>query len=120
MKKYGLALGVCLLSVAFNVAYAKENRCGWLVNATPGNWLLVDADGEWTISESESGYSIDDESWGKMPKLSGKEGSPRHGCACLSVDVDKKNENIVKVFRGKKLPLEKCRTDTNLRFEETL
>lgn len=119
MKKYGLALGVCLLGAALlNTAQAKENRCGWLVNPTPGNWWLTDADGDWIIS-SQGGYSIDDKSWEKVPELGGKEyvatnGSYGHGCACLSVNVDKDNMQITKVFSGKSLPLKKCRTDKNL------
>jgi hypothetical protein len=27
-------------------AAAREQRCGWLVNPTPGNWWLIDRQGE--------------------------------------------------------------------------
>lgn len=119
MKKYGLALGMCLFSaVLLNTAEAKENRCGWLVNPTPGNWWLTDADGDWMMSV-QGGDSLDDNSWGKVPELGGKEyvatnGSYGYGCACLSVNVDKNAMQITKVFSGKNLPLKKCRTDKNL------
>ncbi|MHB7679627.1 DUF4087 domain-containing protein, partial [Klebsiella pneumoniae] len=42
-----IALLVLLIAPSL---YAKENRCGWLENPTPGNYWLTDKDGDWTIS----------------------------------------------------------------------
>lgn len=116
MKKYLGVIMLCLLTS--NVALAKENRCGWIVNPTPANWWLTDADGDWIIS-LQGGYSIDDASWEKMPELGGKEyvatnGSYGYGCACLSVNVNKKEKQVTQVFSSKNLPLKRCRADKKL------
>ena len=118
-KKYLAVLCAGLLSLTLsNLANAKEMRCGWLENPTPGNWWLTDADASWTIS-AQGGYSIDDGSWEKMPELGGKEyvannGNYGYGCACLTVNVDSENTRITKVFKGKTIPLKKCRADKKL------
>lgn len=101
---------VSLLSVSLNpVANASEMRCGWLENPTPGNWWLTDADGSWIMSAQGGEEFLDDTSWEKVPELNGK-----YSCACLTVDTDKQNSRIIKIYKGKNLPLKKCTNDPAL------
>ena len=61
-----IALLVLLIAPSL---YAKENRCGWLENPTPGNYWLTDKDGDWTIStqgkEGPTGMEIEERRVGK-------------------------------------------------------
>ena len=53
MRQAGLALILILAGLA--TASAAENRCGWLVNPTPGNWWLTDRDGTWFCVDRKAG-----------------------------------------------------------------
>lgn len=95
---------------------AAQNRCGWLVNPTPGNFELVDRDGRWLLS-SQGGYQapgIDD-----MPDMSvagwvEDNGSYGHGCACLEVTTNKRSMKITRLIASKPLPLARCTSDRTL------
>jgi hypothetical protein len=119
LKQCLKTVAAMLLSTSLmNTAIASENRCGWLENPTPGNWWLTDADGTWVIA-SQGGDTVDDDSWNKIPEFNDKEfvktnGSYGYGCACLSVTVDKQDKRILKVHKGKQLPLKKCNDDRSL------
>jgi hypothetical protein len=122
MKKQGLQILVAISLVGatwMNPVQAAETRCGWLANPTPGNYFLFDGNGPesgWTIS-AQGGYEAVGAD--KIPDISAKEyvktnGEYGYGCACLSVDADKKTERIVKIYSFKQLPLKKCKADKKL------
>jgi Protein of unknown function (DUF4087) len=98
-------------------ASAEEVRCGWLDNPSPNTWWLVDKDDEWNITQSlESGLSA--ESWEKLPKftpdqLSKKNRAIKHGCACLTVDVNSEGY-VSKIYSSQVLPLSACRKNKEL------
>lgn len=95
---------------------AAENRCGWLVNPTPGNFELVDRDARWLLS-SQGGYQapgMDD-----MPDMSvagwvEDNGSYGHGCACLKVTTNKRTKQVTRLLASKPLPLARCTGDRAL------
>ncbi len=113
-----LLLTVGLMIAAAGSAAAAENRCGWLENPTPGNWWLTDKDGSWTLMAQGEEYreSVMDQ----VPPFDEKQyvatnGNYGYGCACLSVDVDKAEGRIARVYSGKIIPLSRCEKDRSLK-----
>jgi hypothetical protein len=95
-------------------ASAAENRCGWLVNPTPGNYWLTDRDGTWTLATQ--GVEASDDVMLNLPDFDEDEyvasnGNYGYGCACISVDVDKADGRVIKTYGGKTLPLSRCEAD---------
>jgi len=112
-----LPLAAAFLALAIIPAGAAENRCGWLVNPTPGNWWLTDKDATWILATQ--GTEAPDEVMMNLPEFDEKEyvaanGSYGYGCACISVDVDTANEKVLRVYSGKTLPLKRCKADKSL------
>ena len=110
-------LSVAALLAVLTAASAAETRCGWLQNPTPGNWWLTDKDASWTLM-SQGEESLD-EVMENLPSFDEKQyvatnGYYGYGCACLSVDVDKADERIVRTYSGKILPLSRCEADALL------
>lgn len=110
-------LGLILILAGLTTAGAAENRCGWLVNPTPGNWWLTDRDGTWTLATQ--GMEASDDVMLNLPEFDENEyvasnGNYGYGCACLSVDLDESGEQIVNVYGGKTLPLSRCESDKAL------
>ena len=64
-----LAVAVAFLALAMLPARASENRCGWLVNPTPGNWWLTDRDGTWTLATQ--GMEASDDLMLNLPEFDG-------------------------------------------------
>jgi hypothetical protein len=96
---------------------AAENRCGWLVNPTPGNYWLTDRDGTWTLATQ--GIESSDEVMLNLPDFDEDEyvasnGNYGYGCACISVDVDKADGRVIRTYGGKILPLSRCEADSTL------
>lgn len=95
---------------------ARERRCGWLHNPTPGNWWLVDRDGEWLLG-AQGGYqapgmeNIPDMSTAGWESTNGNYG---HGCACLAVTVDRDSRRVLQLAGAEPKPLDQCRADTAL------
>jgi hypothetical protein len=88
-----------------NIAEASETRCGWSENPPmSGNWWLTDADNNWIMSS----LYLDSDSWNEVPDIN------QFSCVCLTVDVDKKNRRILKIYNGKGLPVKKCKDDPAL------
>lgn len=111
------ALAAALLALAIIPAQAAENRCGWLVNPTPGNWWLTDKDATWILATQ--GIEAPDEVMMNVPEFDETEyvasnGNYGYGCACLSVDVDEASQTVVAVHSGKTLPLKRCKADKSL------
>lgn len=113
---FGLGIALPVSSAFANGA--NEKRCGWLENPTPANWSLLDRDGEWLIGE-QGGYQapgIDN-----MPDMSTQgwvetnAGGHGYGCACLTVQVDKKKSVVTRLVSAQPLPLKRCKSDSKLR-----
>ena len=93
-----------------------EQRCGWLSNPTPGNYWLRDRQGEWLLS-SQGGYAargIDN-----MPDMTTRgwvetNGHYGYGCACMSVQTDRRNGRVTRLFSARPVPLAQCRRDRSL------
>jgi hypothetical protein len=103
---------------AENASAAKhEQRCGWIVNPTPGNWWLNDRDGEWTIGE-QGGYqakgtdNIPDLTESRWVVTNGA--SYGYGCGCMTVDTDRKTRRIKRIYSVKQKALAVCRADRKL------
>jgi len=114
-----VALLLVIVSSVF--ASAAETRCGWLENPTPGNWWLTDRDGSWTLMTQGEDYR--EEVMDNVPPFNDAQyvatnGNYGYGCACLSVDVDKADGRIVKVYSGKAISLNKCEADRSLKRPE--
>lgn len=105
---------LCLLTLN---AEAREKRCGWLANPTPGNFWIDDRDGSWTIAtQGEESDVLEnlpemDDSRGKYVRTNGYYG---YTCACLDVETNKKAKRITRIYGGKQLPLQQCKSDKSL------
>ena len=104
-----------LLAVA-QPASAAERRCGWLENPTPGNWWLVDRNGTWYLgaqgTDPVEGMEL-------IPDMENKQwvktnGSYGYGCACLTMEANRKDRLVTRVLSAKQLPLKVCRADRKL------
>lgn len=118
MKRLGGLLAFAVGILAATSAGAAENRCGWYVNPTPGNWYLTDRDGDWWM-RSQGGMvadGFDDNAPDFDPReyVKLQPNGYGYGCACLSVDTDKAERNITKLYSGRILPLSRCRGDKAL------
>lgn len=108
-------LAAMLFTMLLPMAAFAENRCGWLVNPTPGNWWLDDADGEWTImmqgTFEASGMDM-------IPDMTEREFVPvnrTYGYACFCMNVRTATDNrIIEITSAKQLPLAQCRRDRKL------
>lgn len=109
----------CLAALVAVPAHAIENRCGWLVNPTPGNLWLDDSEGTWILlsqgmpDEALGMENIPDFSVREFVKTNGNYG---YGCACLKVDTEEMDgiQRIVAVYSYKQLKLAVCRRDASL------
>ena len=118
LRAAALLLLVLPLGAAMPLPKAKpELRCGWLHNPTPANWWLDDRDGQWIIG-SQGGYQaegidrIPDPPTSMWVVTNGS--SYGHGCACLSVEVDKRQHRIKRITSARARPLAACRADKAL------
>ena len=98
-------------------AAAKEQRCGWLVNPTPGNWWLIDRQGEWTIGTQGSFQAPGSD---LIPDLTTRDwvvtngSSYGYGCACLTVDADPKAHRLSRIYSVVQKGLRACQRDPGL------
>ena len=93
-----------------------ERRCGWLHNPTPANWWLVDRDGEWLIG-AQGGYQAP--GMDNMPDMTTRgwvrtNGYYGHGCACMTVETDRRTMRITRIRSATPVPLAQCRSDRRL------
>ena len=110
-------LGVVLLVIAPPAAQAKEVRCGWLHNPTPANWYLEDKDGRWVLGEQGRYQApgllrMPDFTQGEWVKTN--TGSYGYGCACATVNTDRKSMTVARLFSAKQQPLAACQADKSL------
>ena len=93
-----------------------ERRCGWLHNPTPANWWLVDRDGEWLIG-AQGGYQAP--GMDEMPDMTTRgwvrtNGYYGHGCACMTVETDRRTMRITRLRAATPVPLARCRSARRL------
>ncbi|MBP7242587.1 DUF4087 domain-containing protein [Amaricoccus sp.] len=98
---------------------AGENRCGWLVNLTPGDWWLVDRHATWVLSSQGNAEGPAATGLDRLPETRPpdyiEEGSGHgYGCACLNMIVDPATELVKQVLDGRALPLATCQNDRSL------
>ena len=118
-----LLLTLALLS-APALASAKENRCGWIQNPTPGNYWLDDRDGMWVLMTQGS----DEEPLGmeNFPDIStgdyvASNGNYGYTCGCIQAETERNTDSpdasagrITAIYGVKLLPLKKCLADRSL------
>ncbi|MET0251190.1 MAG: DUF4087 domain-containing protein [Novosphingobium sp.] len=114
MKRIVVALVATLL--ASPAGAASERRCGWLHNPTPANWWLIDRDGQWVLGTqgAEQVPGMD-----RLPDMATRgwvrtNGYYGYGCACLSLQTDKRSGRVTRVISGAPVPLRQCRSDKRL------
>lgn len=117
MKMLSLTLSALVVFSATAAMAAPENRCGWVVNPTPGNWWLTDRDATWIMASqgSDEGAvgmeNIGDISAGDYVASNGNYG---YACGCMKVETDAASERILAVYSFKQLPISKCERDKSL------
>jgi hypothetical protein len=109
-------LMIAALAAAAPALAATEKRCGWLHNPTPANWWLEDRDGQWILG-SQGGDQVP--GMEEMPAMSTRgwvrtNGYYGYGCACLTVETDRRNKRIERLVSATPLPLRQCRADRRL------
>lgn len=92
-----------------------ETRCGWFSNPTPANASLHDRDDEWVISV-QGGHQAE----GDWPHFAPKQwvetnGHYGHGCACMTVEVDRESGRVLEIKSARARPLSACRRDKALK-----
>ena len=92
-----------------------ETRCGWFSNPTPANASLHDREAEWIIGV-QGGHQAE----GDWPSFGPKQwvetnGHYGHGCACMSVEVDRESQKVLEIKSARARPLSACRRDKALK-----
>ena len=110
-------LAALLTLCATAVAAAPENRCGWVVNPTPGNWWLTDRDASWTMMTQ--GADTELPGMDRVGDISAHDyvatnGSYGYACACMKVETDKVEKSITAILSFKQLKIAKCQNDKAL------
>jgi hypothetical protein len=112
-----LALTSAALAIGLSApAAATEKRCGWLHNPTPANWWLDDRHGQWIIGV-QGGYQAP--GMDKMPDMTTRgwirtNGYYGYGCACMTVETDRRNQLITRITSASPQPIRQCRSDRRL------
>lgn len=115
-RSFAVAMAVSA-SLLAGSALAKETRCGWLQNPTPGNLWLDDSQGTWVLSTQGSDEealgmeNIGDFSTRDYVRTNGNYG---YACACMDVETDAAADRITAVYSFRQLPLAKCTKDKAL------
>ena len=96
-------------------AVRAETRCGWFSNPTPANASLHDRDDEWIVGV-QGGHQAE----GDWPSFGPKQwvetnGHYGHGCACMSVEVDRESGRVLEIKSARARPLSACRRDKALK-----
>lgn len=122
MRLLPVTLAIALLAnlPAVAPAYAKPvNRCGWIVNPTPGNWWLTDRGGDWILSTQ--GQENDLPGMDRIPDLTEHDfvatnGSYGYACGCMKVETSdgQEGKRVVAIMSFKQLPITQCRNDKSL------
>jgi hypothetical protein len=98
-------------------SYARERRCGWVVNPTPGSWFFKDKDGIWELSsQGRLGVpGFDDMGDVGIEDIPIREDDPeslwRAACACFEMSVDSTQTKVLRIIKATKRPIAACRKD---------
>ncbi|MBW8446225.1 MAG: DUF4087 domain-containing protein [Arenimonas sp.] len=105
-------------------AFAKENRCGWIQNPTPGNYWLDDSEGMWVLltqgtdAEPLGMENFPDISTGDYVASNGNYG---YTCGCIQAETERNADRqdasagrITAIYGVKLLPLKQCLADPAL------
>ena len=111
----GLLLTVTFVGARPNAIAASEMRCGWFSNPTPANASLFDRDAEWIVGV-QGGHQAE----GDWPSFGPKDwvktnGNYGYGCACLRVQVNREQGEVIVIESARTQPLSTCRKDRSLR-----
>jgi hypothetical protein len=103
---------------------AKENRCGWIQNPTPGNYWLDDGEGSWILMTQGSEIeplgmeNMPDFTTGEFVKTNGYYG---YACGCIEAETERSGDfgdsflgRISAIYAVKQLPISQCRADKAL------
>ena len=94
---------------------AAETRCGWFSNPTPANASLHEREAEWIIGV-QGGHQAE----GDWPEFGPKQWVETnvhygYGCACLTVEVDRESNKVLRITSARARPLSACRRDKALK-----
>lgn len=115
-----LAIGLLATLVTFSASAAlaaPENRCGWVVNPTPGNYWLTDRDATWIMLTQ--GSDVEPKGMEVLGDISAHDyvatnGYYGYACGCMKVDTDKAESRITAIYSYKQLKIAKCQNDKAL------
>lgn len=119
------AIAILLAAATLSTpALARENRCGWIQNPTPGNYWLDDRDGTWLLmtqggdTEPLGMENMPDLSAGDFVRTNGYYG---YACGCMQVETEINSDSqdtsagrITAIYSVKQLPIVKCTADKTL------
>ncbi|PYB75333.1 DUF4087 domain-containing protein [Rhizobium wuzhouense] len=124
MRATPFILSFALTIAATATVFAKENRCGWIQNPTPGNYWLDDGEGSWMLmaqgSEQEplGMENMPDFTTGDFVQTNGYYG---YACGCIQAETERSADygdsfvgRITAIYSVKQLPISQCRGDKAL------
>lgn len=124
MRIAPLFLSFTLILGATTAVSAKENRCGWIQNPTPGNYWLDDGEGSWMMMAQGSDMeplgmeNMPDFTTGDFVQTNGYYG---YACGCIQAETDRSSDfgdsflgHISAIYSVEQLPISRCRAYTAL------
>jgi hypothetical protein len=124
MRHLPFILPLALALSATTPLLAKENRCGWVQNPTPGNYWLDDGEGSWIMTAQGSDLeplgmeNLPDFTTGDFVETNGYYG---YACACIEVETERSGDfgetflgRISAIYGVQQLPISQCRADKAL------
>lgn len=124
MRHLHVILPVALALSGATPLLAKENRCGWVQNPTPGNYWLDDGEGSWIMTTQGSDIeplgieNLPDFTTGDFVQTNGYYG---YACGCIQAETERSSDfgdsfvgRISAIYSVKQLPISQCRADKAL------
>ncbi|MDH4412245.1 MAG: DUF4087 domain-containing protein [Rhizobium sp.] len=128
MRAANLLISLALTLAGTSAVLAKENRCGWVQNPTPGNYWLDDGEGSWMMMAQGSDVeplgmeNMPDFTTGDFVQTNGYYG---YACGCIEAETERSSDfgdsfvgRISAIYSVKQLPISQCRADKALRAPE--
>ncbi|BES69275.1 hypothetical protein RE428_02930 [Marinobacter nanhaiticus D15-8W] len=114
MTRFTLLLSLLLFQ---GCAIAKETRCGWLDNPSPGNYWLSDKDGTWIIARqgAEQAEGVELLTPQRETDFVNMNYGYGYSCACIRVEANHDTQLIEKIYKYKQLSLEQCLDDDSIK-----
>lgn len=124
MRAATILISATLALAGTSALSAKENRCGWIQNPSPGNYWLDDGEGSWILvtqgSEMEplGMENMPDFTVGDFVQTNGYYG---YACGCIEAETERSSEfgdsflgRISAIYGVEQLPISQCRADKAL------